>query len=118
MSTSSDSSIQPAVDRAPPPTPPAAAAKRELLTRPSELDALAFARCSPGLLMMRETIRHAACLGLRRFEMLGIADPWLDPWAGEVRQRVAARIYPRGTRAALALAASTTVHAMRSVGGR
>src|SRR3989454_167719 len=39
-----------------------------------------FARCSPGHLLMVETLRYAAERGLRTFEFLGSAEPWTQVW--------------------------------------
>jgi CelD/BcsL family acetyltransferase involved in cellulose biosynthesis len=53
-----------------------------------------FARCSPGSLLMLETIRHAAARGMRSYEFLGNAEPWTRPWTREVRPCVHLEAYP------------------------
>lgn len=57
-----------------------------------------FARCSPGMLLMAETIRHAACCRLRTYELLGTAQPWTRLWTELERPCVAVRAYPAGMR--------------------
>ncbi len=47
----------------------------------------AFARVSPGNLLLMEVIRHAAANGLERVEFLGKDAPWTAAWpAGQVRK--------------------------------
>ena len=53
-----------------------------------------FARCSPGHLLMVETLRYAAGRGLRTFEFLGSAEPWTQVWTDEVRPCVSLWAYP------------------------
>ena len=54
----------------------------------------AFARCSPGMLLLRETVRHAALRGLRSYEFLGAPEPWIRIWTERVRPCVSVRAYP------------------------
>ena len=54
----------------------------------------AFARCSPGHLLMIETLRYAAQRGLRTFEFLGSAEPWTRVWTTNVRPCVSVWAYP------------------------
>lgn len=63
-----------------------------------------FARCSPGTLLVAETIRHAALEGLRSFEFLGVDEPWIRGWRPLVRPCVSLRAYPFSIRGAWALA--------------
>ena len=58
----------------------------------------AFARCSPGHLLMVETLRYAAQRGLRTFEFLGSAEPWTQVWTDEVRPCVSVWAYPNNCR--------------------
>jgi CelD/BcsL family acetyltransferase involved in cellulose biosynthesis len=53
-----------------------------------------FARCSPGSLLMLETIRHAALRELRSYEFLGNAESWTRTWTREVRPCVHLETYP------------------------
>ncbi len=53
-----------------------------------------FARCSPGVLLLRETVRHAAQRGLRSYEFLGTPAPWIRAWTEDVHPCVSIRAYP------------------------
>ncbi|MCP5023878.1 MAG: GNAT family N-acetyltransferase [bacterium] len=53
-----------------------------------------FRQCSPGNLLMRESIRHAAEQGLRSFEFLGKESPWTQAWTSHSRPLVRLRTYP------------------------
>jgi CelD/BcsL family acetyltransferase involved in cellulose biosynthesis len=53
-----------------------------------------FARCSPGSLLLLETIRHAALRELRSYEFLGNAESWTRTWTREVRPCVHLETYP------------------------
>jgi hypothetical protein len=57
-----------------------------------------FARCSPGHLLMIETLRYAAERGLRTFEFLGSAEPWTRVWTMDVRPCVSLWAYPNSCR--------------------
>ncbi len=63
-----------------------------------------FANCSPGLLLMRDTIAHAAAAGLASYEFLGRAETWTRVWTDGERETVGLRIYPYGPRGLTALA--------------
>src|SRR5438093_48314 len=54
----------------------------------------AFARCSPGQLLLWETVRYAARRGLRTYEFLGGPEPWIRVWTERIRPCVAVRAYP------------------------
>jgi CelD/BcsL family acetyltransferase involved in cellulose biosynthesis len=62
-----------------------------------------FARCSPGTLLMRETIAYAAKSGLRSYEFLGRDEAWLHMWSPLSCPCVSIAAYPFDTRGALAL---------------
>ncbi len=53
-----------------------------------------FRRCSPGNLLMRETIAHAAGRGLSGYEFLGKEASWTKLWASDARPIAALRTYP------------------------
>ena len=53
----------------------------------------AFARCSPGMLLMLETVRYAASQGLQGYEFLGVDEPWTRMWTECVRPCVSLRAY-------------------------
>ena len=63
----------------------------------------AFARCSPGQLLMLHTIGHAATQGLDSYEMLGSAAPWTVSWTQTLRPFVRVRTYPTSWAGAQAL---------------
>ena len=63
-----------------------------------------FARCSPGILLMLETIRYAAKCGLRSYEFFGVEEPWLRVWTELVRPCVSLRAYPTNLRGGMVLA--------------
>lgn len=53
-----------------------------------------FCSCSPGLLLMRETIRYAAERGLKSYELLGVTEDWTAVWTKAEHQTVSLWIYP------------------------
>jgi CelD/BcsL family acetyltransferase involved in cellulose biosynthesis len=53
-----------------------------------------FARCSPGQLLMLESIERAARKGLLRFELLGKSAEWTRFWAQNERPRMRLVYYP------------------------
>jgi CelD/BcsL family acetyltransferase involved in cellulose biosynthesis len=57
-----------------------------------------FARCSPGTILISETIRHAAESQLERYEFMGTTAEWLSMWTSEHRQTVTIRTYPLSAR--------------------
>jgi CelD/BcsL family acetyltransferase involved in cellulose biosynthesis len=75
-----------------------------------------FARCSPGMLLMLETLRYAAARGLSSFEFLGTVEPWTTMWTTHVRPCVLVRVYPAGLRGMLALLADAGHWGRRRIG--
>jgi CelD/BcsL family acetyltransferase involved in cellulose biosynthesis len=63
-----------------------------------------YARCSPGMLLIAETIRYAASRGLASYEFLGNADNWTRIWTRDEIQTVTIRAYPFRVRGLAALA--------------
>jgi CelD/BcsL family acetyltransferase involved in cellulose biosynthesis len=61
-----------------------------------------FARCSPGTLLMCETIAYAAKAGLRSYEFLGADETWLHMWNPQVSPCVSVAAYPYNVRGLLA----------------
>lgn len=53
----------------------------------------AFKNCSPGTLLLIETVRHAANAGLSRYEFLGNA-PWMKEWTPDEHPLVRFNYYP------------------------
>ncbi len=74
----------------------------------------AFARCSPGQLLMLHTIGHAAAEQLDSFEMLGNAAPWTAGWTQTLRPFVQVQAYP----ASWAGARAVWADAVRAAGAR
>lgn len=72
-----------------------------------------FAHCSPGTLLMWETIRHAASLGLESYEFLGSPEPWVRLWTDNVRPCSSIRAYPARPRGLMALATDVAEAAWR-----
>lgn len=72
-----------------------------------------FSRCSPGTLLILETVRYAAERGLRSYEFLGAAEPWTQMWTHAVRPCVSLWLYPAGMRGMVALAADVAKIAWR-----
>jgi CelD/BcsL family acetyltransferase involved in cellulose biosynthesis len=55
----------------------------------------AYARCSPGTLLMLHALRDAAERGLAGFELMGDAEAWIaDLWTRECHECVRVRTYP------------------------
>jgi CelD/BcsL family acetyltransferase involved in cellulose biosynthesis len=66
----------------------------------------AYAKCSPGTLLMLHTLRHAACNDLRAYELLGNIEPWIaEFWTREQHACVRLRTYPFNFRGAVAFVA-------------
>jgi len=56
----------------------------------------AYARLSPGSLLMLEVVRDAAQRGLHSIEFLGAVEPWTELWTKTVRECLHIRAYPPG----------------------
>ena len=57
-----------------------------------------FARCSPGLLLVNETVREAARRGLESYEFLGAPEEWTQVWTRVERPCLALHGYPLNLR--------------------
>jgi CelD/BcsL family acetyltransferase involved in cellulose biosynthesis len=75
-----------------------------------------FARCSPGILLMLETLRYASRQHLRAYEFLGNTEAWIRAWTTEARPCVSLRAYPFGVRGAIGLAIDVLAVARRRFG--
>ncbi len=64
-----------------------------------------FERCSPGTLLLIDTIQYAARSGLDAYEFLGADEPWVRALNPTQRPCVAMRSYPFGLLGAVAFAA-------------
>ncbi len=78
----------------------------------------AFARCSPGLLLILETLRYAAARGLQSYEFLGAPEPWIRMWTKDIRPCVSLRVYPAGAPGLAALATDVARSAWRRLASR
>lgn len=63
-----------------------------------------YRRCSPGNLLMRHTIAHAAQQGLGAYEFLGKESDWTRLWTEEARPVSSLRLYPINVSGAAVLA--------------
>jgi CelD/BcsL family acetyltransferase involved in cellulose biosynthesis len=64
-----------------------------------------WSRCSPGILLIEDSIRYAARRGLKSYEFLGESEPWIAAWTETHRPLVNVRAYPLSLAGACALAA-------------
>jgi CelD/BcsL family acetyltransferase involved in cellulose biosynthesis len=78
----------------------------------------AFGRCSPGNLLMRETVRYAASRGLLSYEFLGAPEQWTRMWTDQIRPCVSIRAYPARARGVAALAADVVQASLRKLSVR
>ena len=53
-----------------------------------------FAHCSPGNLLLRDTIKYAAGKGLDSYDFLGKVEDWTSIWTSSERRCVSLRVYP------------------------
>jgi CelD/BcsL family acetyltransferase involved in cellulose biosynthesis len=67
-----------------------------------------YARCSPGVLLLRDSIAYAAGQGLRTFEFLGENEPWIAQWARTEHPTVGLHAYPLSPLGGAALAADAS----------
>jgi CelD/BcsL family acetyltransferase involved in cellulose biosynthesis len=65
----------------------------------------AWSDCSPGTLLLNETLRHAVQRQLTSYEFLGTVEPWTQVWTTHEHKCVSVRIYPLGLHGAAVLAA-------------
>ncbi len=63
-----------------------------------------FAACSPGMLLMEESLRDAAARGLRTVEFLGNRSKWSARWTSHERPMMRIRAYPYNLRGLFLLA--------------
>ncbi len=66
--------------------------------------------CSPGTLLLLESVRYAMHRGLQGVDFLGTEAPWTKAWTERSRPCVAVRAYPAGLRSAALLAAEGVEH--------
>jgi len=75
-------------------------------------------RCSPGNLLMRETIRYAVEQGLDSFEFLGKEAPWTEAWTPHARPIASLKTYPFNPTGVNALARDGMRSATRAIASR
>lgn len=63
-----------------------------------------FSKCSPGILLIHETLRYAFQTGLEAYEFLGNDAPWMQMWTKQKHRYITARIYPFSIKGQSALA--------------
>ena len=73
----------------------------------------AFARSSPGILLLAHIASDATRRGLTAIEFLGSTQPWLDPWTTAVRPTTMVAAYPLDPRAVPGLARDAVAAAGR-----
>lgn len=78
----------------------------------------AFAKCSPGNLLMLFTLGESAKRGLRSYEFLGSAAPWTAHWTSRLRPYLSARFYPASIRGLLTLLMDLFISAKARVAER
>jgi len=74
-----------------------------------------FAKCSPGNLLLLETVRYAAANGLARFEFLGKSAPWTRLWTEDERPNIRLRYYPSNLSGYIALGIDGAEIAIRRI---
>lgn len=77
-----------------------------------------YSGCSPGMLLLRDSIAYAANASLSTFEFLGRSESWIEVWTSHKRDCVAIRTYPHNPFGMAALAADVSVTTARRIGPR
>ena len=75
----------------------------------------AFERCSPGMLLILETLRYAATRELSAYEFLGSVESWTEMWTRMERPCLSLRAYPYNGRGMTSLAADACQAVWRKV---
>jgi CelD/BcsL family acetyltransferase involved in cellulose biosynthesis len=76
-----------------------------------------FFRCSPGILLTHETIRHVFEHRLKAHEFLGEAEEWEEIWANDHRQYLSFRIYPRSVFGGMGYGADAVRYSLKRARG-
>lgn len=74
-----------------------------------------FSKCSPGILLMHDTVRQAFAAGLEGVEFLGSDAPWLHIWTEENHPYLTIHAYPRTVRAQFRYRVDRTVAAVKNL---
>jgi CelD/BcsL family acetyltransferase involved in cellulose biosynthesis len=72
-----------------------------------------FARCSPGNLLLRDSIAEAARSGLASYEFLGESRPWITVWTKAERETLRVQAFPLTPAGIAALFADAGAKALR-----
>ena len=72
-----------------------------------------FSRCSPGELLIVESLRLAAERGMEAYEFTGTPESWTQKWTSTAHISASVRIYAEGVRGLIGVAAETTKIAAR-----
>jgi CelD/BcsL family acetyltransferase involved in cellulose biosynthesis len=72
-----------------------------------------FSRCSPGELLIVESLRLAAERGMEAYEFTGTPESWTRKWTNTAHTSASVRIYAEGMRGLIGVAAETTRIAVR-----
>jgi CelD/BcsL family acetyltransferase involved in cellulose biosynthesis len=62
-----------------------------------------YANCSPGNLLMHETLKYALSKGLLSYEFLGAAEKWTKRWTSTERNSLSVAVYPYNLNGLLAI---------------
>jgi CelD/BcsL family acetyltransferase involved in cellulose biosynthesis len=68
-----------------------------------------FAHCSPGILLIHESLRQSFEQNLSGYEFLGYDAPWIHQWTKQLRDYVSAKIYPRSVNGSIGLGIDTSI---------
>lgn len=77
-----------------------------------------FANCSPGNLLLAESIRDSVRRKLKSLEFLGTVEAWTKVWTEQERKCISLRYYPFNVRGAAGLLADAGANLLRRVGSR
>lgn len=76
-----------------------------------------YSRCSPGMLLIQETIAYAVREGLDAYEFLGTSESWTEVWTKDERQCVSLTVYPRSIAGTAALASNYSIRGATKIKG-
>jgi hypothetical protein len=62
-----------------------------------------YDKCSPGLLLLRETLIYAEKEGCTTYEFMGTDAPWIQAWTKNNRKASTIWVYPISSRGIIAL---------------
>jgi CelD/BcsL family acetyltransferase involved in cellulose biosynthesis len=77
-----------------------------------------YSKCSPGILLMHETIRCAFEHQVNGFEFMGSDEPWIKMWTEQTHQFVTYRLYPVNVRGIVGLGNDSSVRIWKKLRDR